>query len=80
MARISYLPLPADLGLEEVEECPVFRSGVGSAATMFTNLRYFTNDHLVVEGTRIARLQVDTAEGALRHLQPYAGAVIDWSP
>jgi hypothetical protein len=62
MARISYLPLPSDLQQGEIEDCPSLRANFGSAQTMFDNLNYFTKEHLVVNGLRVARLQVDLHE------------------
>ena len=62
MARISYLPLPNDLQQNEIDECPLLRSDFGSAQTMFGNLDYFTKDHLVVNGLRVARLRHGVGE------------------
>jgi hypothetical protein len=59
MARVSYIPLPNDLQRGEIDECPPLRSNFGSAQTMFGNLDYFTKEHLVVNGLRVARLQID---------------------
>lgn len=68
MARVSYLPLPEDLRADEIEECPVARASFGSASTMFANLGYFTDEHLVVGGRRVARLQVDMHDETPRRI------------
>ncbi len=61
MAIVSYLPFPFDLKQSEIEDCPLLAHG-GSARTMFDNLSSFTRRHLVVDGLRVARLQIDVHE------------------